>query len=133
MNLTRYKNELILLGSIVFLVISYSYKHSIEQKAYESTTKSQQEYKDIIKAYNLQTIWANKKVVKRIKQLKMVVPSSKVEWSQKAKKLSAKYRGLNKDELNIVLNKLLNLPVQIKTLNIKRSDQIYSMELQCKW
>jgi hypothetical protein len=129
----RYKNELILLGSIIFMLLSYNYKYKIEHQRYETAAKIQQDYADIIKASNLQNIWSNKKSLQKTKELKALVSPSKVEWSQKSKKLHIKYKSLNKNELNRVLNKLLNLPVQIKTIDIKRKDKVYNMELQCKW
>jgi hypothetical protein len=129
----RYKNELILFGSIVFLLGSYLYKSNIVQNVYENSIKSKQEYAEVVKTYNLQKIWSNKITAKKIEGLKKIVSLSKVKWIQKGNKLTVKYKVLTKDELNKVLNKLLNLPVQIKVIDIKRNSKVYDMELQCKW
>jgi urease accessory protein UreH len=129
----RYKNELILFGAIIFLLGSYLHKSNIVQDIRENSIKSKQEYAEIIKTYNLQKIWSNKIIAKKIERLKNIVSSSKITWTQKGNKLTAKYKALSKDELNKVLNKLLNLPVQIKVIDIKRNSKVYDMELQCKW
>ena len=133
MNFMRYKNELILVGSIIFMILSYIYKVNVAQEVQDSTIKSQQEYAEIMQTNNLYNVWANKKISKKIKVLNAIVPSSKIQWNQKGKKLDAKYHDLNEQELNKILNKILNLTVQIEVMNISRSDKSYNMELKCKW
>jgi len=129
----RYKNELILVGSIIFMILSYIYKSNTASEVQNLTVNSQQEYAEIVQANNLSNIWSNKKITNKIKVLNTIVPSSKIQWNQKGKKLVAKYHNLNAQELNKVLNKILNLTVQIEVMNITRSDKSYNMELKCKW
>lgn len=133
MNFMRYKNELILVGSIIFMILSYIYKSNTASEVQNLTVNSQQEYAEIVQANNLSNIWSNKKITNKIKVLNTIVPSSKIQWNQKGKKLVAKYHNLNAQELNKVLNKILNLTVQIEVMNITRSDKTYNMELKCKW
>jgi glutathionyl-hydroquinone reductase len=132
MNIKRYKNELILIASIIFMLISYGYKNSIEKDAQNGFDNAQKEYSEIVKADKLYSIWANKHITTKIKVLQNIVPLSKVEWNQKGKKLFVKYHKLNAQELNKVLNKLLNLPVQIEDMNIVRKDKVYNLEFKCK-
>jgi len=129
----RYKNELILVGSIIFMVLSYIYKSNTASEVQNLAVNSQQEYAEIVQANNLSNIWSNKKITNKIKVLNTIVPSSKIQWNQKGKKLVAKYHNLNEQELNKILNKILNLTVQIEVMNISRSDKSYNMELKCKW
>jgi hypothetical protein len=129
----RYKNELILVGSIIFMILSYIYKSNTASEVQNLAVNSQQEYAEIVQANNLSHIWSNKKITNKIKVLNTIVPSSKIQWNQKGKKLVAKYHNLNAQELNKIVNKILNLTVQIEVMNITRSDKSYNMELKCKW
>jgi len=133
MNWMRYKNELMLLGSIIFMLISYVYKHHNEVTAQDEMIRIQKEANELIEANSLQRLWANKTISKRVDTLQSIVPSSKVKWSKKGKKLTVKFNSLNARELNRALSKLMNIAVQIESINIKRHNKQYDMEVRCKW
>jgi hypothetical protein len=133
MNLKRYRNELIILGSVLFMLLGYFYKSNISSSIEKSYAQAEQESIEIIKANSLKHIWSNKNISKQVDKLRTLVPSSKVRWSKKAKKVTVNYKGLNANELNSILNKMLNIPFQIENMSITRVDKIYNMELKCKW
>jgi len=132
-NILRYKNELILIASILFMLFGYSFKSSQFDKINTIQQKSQSEYRDILEADRLKNIWSNPNVSTRVKSLLHIVPTSKVTWNQKHKKLVVNYHSLTPIELNKVLNKILNISVIIKMISISHSGQNYTLELICKW
>jgi hypothetical protein len=69
------------------------------------------------------------------KALKTIVDAGKVKlFQQKSKKLVASYEKLNQNELNTITNKLLNTPLQIEKLLIKKiGEDQFTLELTCKW
>jgi len=133
MNLMRYKNELMLLGSVLFMLISYAYKYHNESKIQEDMIKVQKETDELIEANSLQKLWANKTISQRLNSLQSIVPSNKLVWNKKGKKLNMKLSNLNAKELNKVLSKISNIAVQIESIDIKRHDKEYDMEVRCKW
>ena len=135
MTLQRYKNEIILLISVLFALFAFSYKLNANSYVKENKAKIQQQVQEIHTIGNLKKQWGGKNMANRVKTLKSVVPASKVKlFNKKSKKLIASYINLTSNELNKVTNKLLNMPVQIVLLNItKSSKNQYTMELTCKW
>ena len=77
-NILRYKNELILIASILFMLFGYSFKSSQFDKINTIQQKSQSEYRDILEADRLKNIWSNPNVSTRVKSLLHIVPTSKV-------------------------------------------------------
>jgi len=135
MTLQRYKNELILLITILFALFSFFYRLSANSYVQENKTKIEQEISEVNQIVALKKQWGDKKVANRIKILKTVVPSSKLKsFHKKSKKLVASYSRLTANELNKLNNKLINIPVQIIQLNIKQTARNqYEMEFTCKW
>jgi len=133
MNLIKYKYELILIASFLFFLISYMYKQHNASLNEELLSKSQQEYIELIQTDKLEKIWSNKHTANKVNVLKSIVPSEKVKFTKKSKKLAASFKDLSAKELNKVLNKILNLSIQIEDIKIVRNDKKYNMELKCKW
>jgi len=135
MTLQRYKNEIILLLTILFALFAFIYKLSANSYVQENQTMIQKQVAEINTISNLKGQWGGKNMTNRVKTLKTLVTASKVKsFNKKAKKLIATYRNLTANDLNKVTNKLINMPVQIVTLNInKNGKNQYSMELTCKW
>ena len=135
MTLQRYKNEIILLLSVLFALFAFSYKLNANSYVKENKAKIQQQVQEIHTIGNLKKQWGGKNMANSVKTLKNVVPASKVKsFNKKSKKLIASYISLTSNELNKVTNKLLNMPVQIVLLNITKSSRNqYTMELTCKW
>jgi len=135
MTLQRYKNEIILLVAILFALFAFIYKLSANSYVQENQTIIQKQVTEINTITNLKDQWGGKNMANRVKTLKTAVTTSKVKsFNKKSKKLIASYMNLTANELNKVTNKLINIPVQIVTLNInKNGKNQYSMELTCKW
>jgi len=135
MTLQRYKNEIILLLSVLFALFAFIYKLSENNDVQENKANIQQQVQQIHTIDKLKKQWGGKNLANKVKTLKSVVPASKIKlFNKKSKKLTASYIGLTSNELNKVTNKLINMPVQIVLLNItKSSKNQYTMELTCKW
>ena len=135
MTLQRYKNEIILLITMLFALFAFIYKLSATTYVEENQLKIQQQINEVTTVVNLKKQWNGKGIAKKIKIFKSIVPSSKVKlFKQKSKKLVASYTGLTAKELNIVNKKLLNMPIQIINLAIvKSAKNQYTMEFTCKW
>jgi len=135
MTLQRYKNELILLITILFALFSFFYRLSANSYVQENKTKIEQEISEVNQIVALKKQWGDKKVANRVKILKTVVSPSKLKsFHKKSKKLVASYSRLTANELNKLNNKLINIPVQIVQLKIKQTAKNqYKMEFTCKW
>jgi len=133
MNWQRYQNELIVLLAFLLLIGAYMYKHShVEIKAREAE-KVQHSIDQLKEVVTLKKIWADKKLDKKLNAFHAIIPVSKVKWIKKKKKIEAKYTGLNAQEINKLTTKILNLPVIIMQLDVKKSGTLYNVEFACKW
>ena len=133
MNWKQYQNELIALVAFVLMLGAYMYKHnqSTTRVVQAQTAKhSLEELKEVI---SLQKIWADKKTSKKVDKLKTLISASKVKWSKKSKKVTATYTGLGSNELNKLITKILNLPIQVRLLDIQKNGSSYNVEFKCKW
>jgi len=135
MTLQRYKNELILFGTILFALFSFLYRLSADTYVHENKTQMQKEISEVNSIVALKKQWGGKGLANRVKILKTLVSISKVKsFHKKSKKLVASYNGLTAKELNKLNNKLINIPVQIIQLNINQTAKNqYTMEFTCKW
>lgn len=135
MTLQRYRNEIILLVAVFFTLFTFFYKRSANSYVQENKATIQKQVSEITKISNYQKQWNGKKIPNKIKVLKSIVNASKVKiFQKKSKKLVASYINLTANELNKINNKVLNLPVQIINLQIKKQTKNkFTMELTCKW
>ena len=135
MTIQRYKNEIILLLTVIFAGSAYYYKFSANNYVEKNRSIIQKQIKEIntIESYKKQ--WANKSMGKKVKVFKTVVQSSKIKiFKKKSSKLTLSYINLNSNDLNKITNKLLNMPIQIVKLKIKESGKNkFTMEFKCKW
>ncbi len=133
MNWKLYKNELIVVASLLLMLYALLYKNNqISSRTQEmlSTKHTVREFRELI---TLQKTWADKKVSKKVNKLEKIVPTSKVKWSKKGKKLTASYKDLEPKELNKLIINILSMAVQIQELKINRNDSSYDVEFKCKW
>ena len=133
MNWKLYRNELIVAVSLLLMLSGLLYKNTqISSGAQEmlSNKHTVREFRELIA---LQKTWANKNISKKVDKLKKIVPSSKVKWSKKGKKLTAVYKGLDPKELNKLITAILSMAVQIQELKINRNSLSYDVEFKCKW
>jgi len=133
MNWKSYKNELIVAVSLLLMLSALLYKNNqISSRSQEmlSTKHSVREFRELIA---LQKTWANKNISKKVDKLEKIIPSSKVKWSKKGKKLTASYKNIDPKELNRLMTSILSMTVQIQELKINRNDSSYDVEFKCKW
>jgi len=129
----RYQNELIALAAFVLMFIGYGYKTAQVSSQGETMASANHSVGEIKEVIALQKIWADKKTTKNVEKLQTLIPISKVQWSSKSKKVTASYKGLSAKELNKLVTKILNLPVEIQKLKIQKIASSYDVEFKCKW
>jgi len=129
----RYRNELIVVGALILLLIALAYKNAKVTQGAESGTDVMQTIAQVEEVVSLRNIWADKTLAKKIQLLKTTVAVSKVNWIQKGTKITATYKGLTANELNELGKKLFNMGVQIERFEIRANNEIYEVELVCKW
>ena len=129
----RYKNELILIVSIIFVLSSYVFKHKSFESSQELLHQKQKEFIQLQDVIALQKIWSPKQVSKKLISLKHIIPSEQIRWDKRGTKLTVKFKDINSMQLNKILNKILNIAIQIDYINITKKQDKYTMELKCKW
>jgi hypothetical protein len=135
MTIRRYKNEIILMLTLLFAGWAFYYKYSAMEYVQKNRALISNQIEEITAIERYKKQWANKGMAKRVKLFKTIVSSSKVKrFSKKSSKLSVLYVNLTSRELNKITNKLLNMPIQIVKLQIKESSKNrFTMEFTCKW
>lgn len=133
MSWKRYTNEIIVLSALLVLLLAFSYRHDQAESQSAQGKETQLSLSEIKEVVSLKRVWADKTTGKKAERLKTVAESAKVKWTKKGKSVTAVYEGLTSQELNALMNKLLNLAVEIKELDISKQDKVYKVTLQCKW
>ena len=129
----RYQNELIALVAFMLMFVGYVYKNVQVSSQTQIMAETRSSVADIKEVISLQKIWSDKKTTKKVEKLQTVIPQNKVKWSHKNKKVTVNYKGLTTRELNTLVTKILNLPVEIQKLKIQKSASSYDLEFKCKW
>ncbi|GIT98917.1 hypothetical protein [Sulfurovum sp. TSL1] len=129
----RYQNELIALVAFVFMLGAYGYKTAQVSSQAQSLAAAKHSVAEIQEVISLKKIWDDTRTGKKVEKLQTLVPSSKVTWSDQNKKVTASYKNLTADELNTLVTKILNLPVEIQKLKIQKVASSYDVEFKCKW
>ena len=129
----RYQNELIALIAFVLMFAGYGYKVAQVSSQTETRAGAKHSVEEIKEVIALQKIWSDKKTSQKVDKLQTLIPASKVTWSNKSKKVTATYKGLTAAELNDLVTKILNLPVEINKLKIQKIASSYDVEFKCKW
>jgi len=82
----------------------------------------------------LKRFWSGKGIKERILRIKNSIPNSMLK-SFTIKRRQVKMRVVNLDakRLNSLIKAIGRLPIQIKSLNIKKQDKSYILECSCKW
>ncbi len=133
MSWKRYQNELIALVAFVLMLGTYGYKTTHLSSQSESMAKTRHSVAEIKEVIALQKIWSDKKTSQKVQKLQTLISADKVKWSNKSKKVTASYKGLSATELNTLITKILNLPVEIQKLKIQKIASSYDVEFKCKW
>jgi hypothetical protein len=129
----RYQNELIALIAFVFMLAAYGYKTAQVSSQAQSIAAAKHSVSEIQEIVSLKKIWADTKTSKKVEKLQTLVPASKIKWSNKNKKVTASYKNLTARELNTLVTKILNVPVEIQKLKIQKVASSYDVEFKCKW
>lgn len=129
----RYQNELIALVAFVLMLSGYGYKMVQVFSQAETMAGAKHSVVEIKEVVALKKIWSDKKTSKKVDKLQALIPASKVKWSNKSKKVTASYKSLTATELNKLVTKILNLPVEIQKLKIQKIASSYDVEFKCKW
>ena len=129
----RYQNELIALIAFVLMIGGYGYKAAQVSSQAEMMAGTKHSVAEIKEVVALKKIWSDKKTSKKVEKLQTLIPASKVKWSNKSKKVTANYKSLTATELNTLVTKILNLPVEIQKLKIQKIASSYDVEFKCKW
>ena len=129
----RYQNELIALIAFIFMLVAYGYKTAQVSSQAQSIAEAKHSVAEIQEVVSLKKIWTDTKTGKKVEKLQTLVPSSKIKWSNKNKKVTANYKNLTARELNTLVTKILNVPVEIEKLKIQKVASSYNVEFKCKW
>ena len=133
-NLKKYQNEIILLVSILFMLSAYIYKTDKINSFEIGKQEVALSLSSVSKISSLKDLWGDKKLSAKVPKLKMMVNSSKVKsFSIKSKKLKARFINLTIKELSTLLQKISNIAVEITLIDVKKDNDLYNMELKCKW
>jgi len=129
----RYQNELIVLIAFVLMLGGYLYKSAQVSSQGDTMTNASRSVGELKEVIALQKIWSDKKTTKKVNRLQTLIPENKVKWKSKNKKVEASYKGLSSSELNKLVTKILNLPIEIQKLKIQKVATSYNVEFKCKW
>ncbi len=133
MSMKRYQNELIVLLVFFLMLGALFYKNKQLSLQIENATYVKQSIVDFKEIIALKKVWADKKTSKKVEKLKKLISASKMKWSYKSKKITASYKDLTAVELNKLITKILELPVEIQKLEIQKTTSFYNVEFKCKW
>jgi len=133
MSWQHYRNELIVVASLLFALVAFGYKMKQRSATVEVSQAMETEIATLREIDSLKKIWADKRISEKLDRVRTLIPSSKVKWQKKGKKLTAVFSELKASEINTLVTKFLNIAVQIEFLKIKKRGRSYSMEIRCKW
>ena len=128
------KNLLIVVAALLILIASIAFDISQRRAYYQNQAKVQKEIDEIKSIAAMQKLWKAKGIKSKINRILNSIPANKrknVKISRSKAELNLS--NLSDRELNKVLSKLAMLPIEFKSLNIKRDNQNYSMECLCVW
>lgn len=134
MSWQRYQNELIVTAALLFALSALFYKHTKRTEMAQTNQKMATEFALLEETASLKKLWGDKQIGKKVDALKSLVAPSKMLWQKKGRKLQMNLHGLSASEVNKVVSRLLNTPVQVQKLKIEEmGDNSYRMEVACKW
>ena len=133
MNWKRYRNELILIVITFFAIMAFVYKSGMHHTMALDNQKMAQDITILQEITSLKKIWGDKRIPKKLDIVRTMVPPSKVQWQKQGKKLTVHFSGLQPSEVNKIVSKFLNIPVQIEHMKVEKKGDVYSMEIKCKW
>jgi len=134
MNIKRYKLEIIVASSMLFMLLGFGYKMVSYSSLKESKVELSQAQIEVSRVIALQELWGDKALSKKLNALERTVAKEKIEsFGIKSQKLTATFKSLSIDELNRLSNKIATLAVVIDKFSLTKEDKTYRLELVCKW
>ncbi len=134
MNIKRYKLEIVLASSMLFMLLGFGYKSVSHSSLKESKVELSQAQIEVSRVVALQELWGDKALSKKLGALERTVAKEKIEsFGIKSQKLTATFKSLSIDELNRLSNKIATLAVIIDKFSLTKEDKTYRLELVCKW
>ena len=133
MSLKQYRYEFIVGFSFLLMLAAFFYKNAQVSSQAEQLFMMKQDIREFKEIIAQKRIWGDKRLSNKINKLQVIVPATKIMWSKKGKKLTARYKDLSAKELNKVMTKMMSLAVQIIELDITKSGGNYNVECKCKW
>jgi len=133
--LLRYKNLLLVAMSLLFLIFSYIYKVSKSYQESNQKVELSKNISDFNKVVELQNIWKTKDMPTQVNALKSIVGVNKTKTVEiKDEKLKASFMMLNSNELNMIVDKLFNMPLKLEQLDIKQSgNEQFMLDVRASW
>ncbi len=130
----RYRNEFIILISVLLLIFSIIYKHHSISKFDNAVHEARNSIRDIDEAKRLKSLWYAKGMKSKLKRLKNKIDFKNiVKFSIDRQKVDIKLKNLHSNELNIFMNEMTKLPLRLSHLNILKTSAGYELECLCKW
>jgi hypothetical protein len=131
----RYKNELLVLFSLLFLISAYLYKLTKTHQDSVERVELAKNIADFNRVVELQNSWKVQNMSQNVGTLKSVVPTVKIQAVDiEGDKLKASYKMLNPNELNMVVDKIFNLPIQIQQFDVKESSkEQFMVDVRATW
>jgi len=120
--------------ALLFAISSWFWAKSERELLNETNKETLLVISEVDKTLTLKRFWSGKGVKERLWRIKGDIPSSMLK-SFTIKRRQVKMRVVNLDakRLNSLIKALGRLPIQIKSLNIKKQDKSYILECSCKW
>jgi len=130
----HYRNELIVLASILLMLLALFYKGSAVGRLDRVDAEVKRSMMEIGEIIALKKQWGDTTLTKKIGSLRENLSPEKIKrFSVKGKKLYALLEGLSDREVNGIILKLENTAVQLTKLDVRRKGKSYRMEIRCKW
>jgi type II secretory pathway pseudopilin PulG len=129
----RYQNELMVVAALLFALLAYSYKSSQRTAMAEANQQMAKEVALFQETVSLKKIWGDKRIASRLESIRKLIPAAKVKWQKKGRKLTVNFSDLKASEVNTVVTKFLNIPVQLEAMKVQKRGDNYTMEIRCKW
>jgi len=131
--MNQYKNEIIIFVSFILMISAWFFKQAqIKQQTVDSV-KIEASLSEVKSVIGLMNLWKDKKIVKKVLKLKSLVSPSKVKWHKKSNTVTTSFKKLSSIEVNRLMNKILNIPIEIVHLKIAKMNSLYNLEFKCKW
>ena len=133
MNRIRPGEALVILALILALT-AFFYRQTQYHTLQKVRTETRQTLAEIQETTTLQRIWDHRDLPKKLERLKAQVPARALkQFVLKHQSLDVTIDGIDGKHLNRFLGGLGALPVQIVSLQIRRSGNNYHLECRCKW